>query len=270
MSRLVPRLRSFARSFLQGAAARAGYRIEALDAWEREVLPLEFDAGDREIFRHVLDRELTMAPPRVLAATIQAANHVVRAGVPGDFVECGVWRGGNALAAHLVFEKLGASRQVWLFDTFSGMTEPEDVDVGVTDGVPARTTYDEVAATGDEGWCLASLDEVHRNFREAGADLSRVHLVAGDVLETLADERSLPEVISLLRLDTDWYRSTMQELEVLYPRLSPGGVLIVDDYGRWEGARQAVDEYFGGTGPSRPFLQIVHADGCRMGVRAAP
>jgi hypothetical protein len=266
MTRFLPRLRSVARGFLQGAAVRAGYRIEALDAWERDVLPLEFDARDREIFHYVLERGLTMAPPRVLAATIHAANHVVRAEIPGDFVECGVWRGGNALAAHLVFEKLGAARAVWLFDTFSGMTEPDDVDVGSTDGVPARATYEQMARTGD-GWCLASLEDVEHNFREAGADSTRARMIVGDVLETLADGRERPEAISLLRLDTDWYRSTLRELEVLYPILSPGGVLIIDDYGRWEGARRAVDEYFSGAGRTRPFLQIVHSDGCRMGVR---
>ena len=79
-----------------------------------------------------------------------------------------------------------------------------------------------------------------------GYDIARTHFVAGDVEQTIPGV--VPEQISLLRLDTDWYESTRHELKHLYPRLIRGGVLIIDDYGHWKGARQAVDEYLAETG----------------------
>jgi predicted O-methyltransferase YrrM len=94
----------------------------------------------------------------------------------------------------------------------------------------------------ETGWCYASLDQVSQNFAAAGLSTKTSHFVKGDVMETLKD--NLPEQISVLRLDTDWYESTRFELEVLYPRLSKGGVLIIDDYGHWSGSRKATDEYF--------------------------
>jgi predicted O-methyltransferase YrrM len=91
-----------------------------------------------------------------------------------------------------------------------------------------------------------------------------VRFVEGDVVQSLKIESNLPESISVLRLDTDWYESTRAELEVLYPRLSPGGVLIIDDYGHWGGAKKAVDEYF--RGRPKPLLQYTDYTG-RMGVK---
>ena len=73
-----------------------------------------------------------------------------------------------------------------------------------------------------------------------------IHFIVGDVCITLLEKNNLPDKISLLRLDTDWYKSTKTEMEILYPLLSNKGVLIVDDYGHWRGSKQAVDEYFSG------------------------
>ena len=81
----------------------------------------------------------------------------------------------------------------------------------------------------------------------------------GDVLSTLAVPDNLPLKIAVLRLDTDWYESTRMELETLYPRLSVDGVIMIDDYGHWTGARRAVDEYF--ARGQRPLLQYTDATG---------
>jgi O-methyltransferase len=91
----------------------------------------------------------------------------------------------------------------------------------------------------------------------------RLHFVAGDVAKTIPEHA--PEAIALLRLDTDFYASTRHELEQLYPRLSPGGVLIIDDYGDWAGARKATDEYFA-THKPQPLLIRVDV-GARMGIK---
>jgi len=94
-------------------------------------------------------------------------------------------------------------------------------------------------------------ETVYKNLLTTGYPEERIHMVRGPVEETLPQQA--PERLALLRLDTDWYESTRRELVHLYPRLSDGGVLIVDDYGHWSGARRAVDEYFGQVG-SRTFL----------------
>src|SRR5262249_6800965 len=114
-------------------------------------------------------------------------------------------------------------------------------------------------------WCYASLDDVRNNFVNVGLLSNNVVFVQGDVTQTLANEENLPKSISVLRLDTDWYESTKKELEVLYPRLNRGGVLLIDDYGYWAGSKQATDEFFA-KNQNRPFLQYTDSSG-RLAVK---
>ena len=202
-----------------------------------------------------------------LIATINACKHAVQSGTEGDFVECGVWRGGNSIAAKMTFENLGSDKKVWLFDTFAGMTAPTAEDRAAPTGEAAIAEF-ERSQTGDHNeWCYASLDDVRRNFGRARVAMEGVRFVPGDVVATLGDTDNLPAAISVLRLDTDWYESTKRELEVLYPRLSKGGSLLIDDFGYWEGARKAVEEYFAGLEPrERPLLHYTDHTG-RMGVK---
>jgi len=161
-------------------------------------------------------------------------------GISGDIVECGVWRGGNIILAR----KLSPRRTCWLFDTFAGMTLPEDVDV-TRSGKKAIDSYNGKMKPGGK-WAAVPVAEVQDNLRECGVfDEDVLRFVEGPVEKTLVDNKNLPSSISILRLDTDWYSSTKIELEVLYPRLASGGVLIIDDYGHWMGAAKAVLEYFG-------------------------
>lgn len=194
-----------------------------------------------------------------------ACRYVVDAGIPGDFVECGVWRGGNAIIAASIFKSSGDSRRVHLFDTFNGMTEPGGHDDAIGGANDPKKLFESMKRDHGSDWCYASLDDVRRNFEVLGLD--NASFVEGDVIDTLADPQNLPERISVLRLDTDWYESTKKELEVLYPRLSLGGVLTIDDYGHWTGAKKAVDEYFSGS-VSKPLLQFVDADG-RAGIKVS-
>lgn len=134
-------------------------------------------------------------------------------------------------------------RRIYLFDTFEGMTEPDALDRDFS-GRSAKSLL--MASRKDKGnniWCMASLEEVKENITSTGYPSHMVHYVKGDVAKTLDSESNLPDSIALLRLDTDWYESTRKELEVLFPRLVKGGVCLIDDYGHWQGARKALDEY---------------------------
>lgn len=210
----------------------------------------DYSPLEREILAAVAP--CTMTSSERVVGLVRAVEYLVANDIPGDIVECGVWKGGSSMAAALALVALGdTSRTLHLFDTFEGMTEPTASDVDIN-GEDARPAYD--AALDAEGrcaWCSARLDEVRAGMASTGYPQERIRLVPGPVESTLP--ASAPETIALLRLDTDWYESTRHELEHLYPRLSPHGVLIIDDYGHWKGARKAVDEYFARLSP-RPLL----------------
>ncbi|WP_284163374.1 TylF/MycF/NovP-related O-methyltransferase [Frigidibacter sp. SD6-1] len=211
----------------------------------------DIDADEAFMELFMKTRNHTMTGKDAMFALYNACRYVHTVGIPGAFVECGAWMGGSAILAGLTFQMLGAPRRLWLYDTFEGMTAPTELDVDLNGATAASLmeTY------GDEtGWCYASLEQVEKNFMDAGLSTDNVNFVKGDVLETLKTD--VPEQISILRLDTDWYESTRLELEQLYPRLSPGGVLIIDDYGYWSGSRKAVDEYFAGI--RAPMLNRVN------------
>jgi O-methyltransferase len=189
----------------------------------------------------------TMTSIERMYALYQAVRHVHAASVPGDVVECGVWRGGSSMLAALTLDSLGdRERRIWLYDTFEGMPPPADVDRSLT-GQHAKELLERTDAAGERTRAVAGLDEVKSNLATTGYPTERLHFVEGMVEDTIP--AVAPEEISILRIDTDWYESTRHELLHLWPRLSPGGVLIVDDYGHWQGARRAVDEFLATVEP---------------------
>jgi O-methyltransferase len=211
-------------------------------------------------FRDVTDAErqnletvlqYTRTSPERLLASIRAIDHVCRAAIPGDIVECGVWRGGSSMAMALALLANGdTSRRLFLYDTFEGMTAATNADVDDR-GQRADALLAGAARTEGGVWAIASLEDVRRNVQLTRYPKERVTFVKGAVEQTLSG--TAPDQIAVLRLDTDWYESTKAELDYLYPRLAMGGVLIIDDYGHWQGARRAVDEYFAARG-EHPFL----------------
>ena len=189
-------------------------------------------------------RPYTMTSAARIWSLTQAVRYLEAEGISGDFVECGVWRGGSVMAMARTLAECGSrDRRIWLYDTFQGMTEPSEHDVEAGSGIHAEQML-KVTEIGDgrNVWCVASRGDVEANLQMLDYPFERFTFVEGDVAETLDD--SIPESIALLRLDTDWYASTKKSLEVLYPKLVTGGICILDDYGHWEGARKAVDEYF--------------------------
>lgn len=174
-----------------------------------------------------------MCSKKRVEALAKAIHFVVDNNVPGDFVECGTWRGGLA-ALMLYYAKDTEDKRLYVYDTFEGMPEPGENDCGTS-----KRMYEE--NKGD--WCRAGLDVVKSVLQQVDPSYSDYcYLIKGKVEDTL--DLIAPQTIALARLDTDWYESTKKELEVLYPRVQPRGYVLIDDYSDWNGCRQAVDEYF--------------------------
>jgi O-methyltransferase len=209
----------------------------------RPDFPVDYEDEYREVIRAV--RPFTMTSNDKLHALITATNYIHDFKIPGAIVECGVWRGGSMHAVARTLDARGDhSRDLYLFDTFEGMTEPTEKD-SRHDGETAEhllATSSRKAAV----WAYASLEDVQQGFAEVPYDAGRIHYVKGPVEQTIPDQA--PEQIALLRLDTDWYESTKHELDHLYHRLVSGGVLLIDDYGWWKGSRTATQEFLKETG----------------------
>jgi len=243
-----PNLRTLARDAIQALLQQLGWRLEKYRAY-----PIDFEPAQIEIIERV--KPFTMTTPERLHALIHAVDYVTDNNIDGAFVECGVWRGGSMMAAALrLLERNAAHRKLMLYDTFEGMTQPQDNDTS-NFGENADTMFTQMQRSENTStWCYASIDDVRANLAQTTYPDAHITYIKGPVEETLPAQ--LPDRIALLRLDTDWYESTKHELEHLYPLLQPGGVLIIDDYGYWQGARQAVDEYFGERG-IKSFLHRV-------------
>jgi hypothetical protein len=189
---------------------------------------------------------LTMVPKEGIFAALLAIKYVVENDIPGDIVECGVWRGGMSILMAGMLRLHNSCRKLYLYDTFSGMTVP-----GYKDGfIGLEPEKDDFVKSG------STLPEVKTNFEKADLLDENIIFIEGDVCETLNNNDNLPQRIAFLRLDTDMYASTKKELEIFYPRISDNGVLVVDDYGAWIGCKPAVDEYFASIG-HRPFFSYI-------------
>jgi hypothetical protein len=219
-----------------------GYPIEASE-WDKETIQLSL--------------RFSMTSPQRIWALIQSVKYVVQNNLDGDFVECGVWRGGSVLAIARTLENLGISnKRIYLFDTFEGMTKPTTKDKRSSDKLSAVDLLNREPRNTEHGrksvWAIATEEDVKNTLSLSNFPKSNFIFVKGDVLDTL-DQTSVNK-ISLLRLDTDWYESTLHELKSLYPKVVANGILIIDDYGYWEGCRIAVHEFV----ESLSFKPLIH------------
>jgi O-methyltransferase len=207
--------------------------------------PPDLDPETIETIRAVTPYTLTSIER--IAALCASIRYVVDAAIPGAIVECGVWRGGSMMAAARTLVAAGdTSRQLYLYDTFTTMPMPEDRDVDVW-GVPAARHYEGPESDLlNPGYAYLPQERVEALMRDTGYPPEQLRFVRGLVEETIP--ATMPDRIALLRLDTDWYASTAHELAHLFPLISEGGVLIVDDYGHFRGARDAIDEYLAASG----------------------
>jgi O-methyltransferase len=196
-----------------------------------------------------------------LFSLLRATRYISQNRICGAFVECGVWKGGSMMAASMMLDAMQELRDIYLFDTFSGMPRGVSLDVDLEGNTEEwyREKSDQYVHFGKgNAWNNVSLEDVKRNVAHCSRGSQRFHFVEGKVEDTVPSRA--PESIALLRLDTDFYESTRHELIHLYPRLVEGGVLIIDDYGHFLGARKAVDEYFSEKG-LHPFLHRIDYSG---------
>lgn len=246
--------------------------LKTLKKWRRK------PPSDRELYRqhfgefpgsfegiHQAVKPDTKISRMGVYANLQAVTYVCENGLPGAVVETGVWRGGSIKAMLLQLLALGdAERDVYLFDTFAGMTAPSATDLAL-EGKQLQDSWARQQHDDHNEWCFAPLETVEAVLATTAYPTERLHLVKGDVRDTVPATASSIGHIAVLRLDTDWYESTKVEIEYLYDLLVPGGVMIIDDYGRWEGQRQAVDAFFTARG-FHPFLHRI-APGKRLMIK---
>lgn len=186
----------------------------------------------------------TMTSIERMYALYNAVKYIVQNDIPGDFVECGVWRGGSSMVIALTLTHLNINnRKIYLYDTFEGMSEPTENDKDFRGGDASILLEQNVQNKETSVWCLANLTDVKNNMSLTQYLASNINYIKGKVEDTIPSQMPNNQ-IALLRLDTDWYESTAHELKYLYPILVNKGVLIIDDYGHWEGCKKAVDEYF--------------------------
>ena len=240
----------------------------------RDFFPIEMTDIHKKIIRE--SEKYSMTGRIRMSLLIKCIEHIHKNNIEGDIVECGVWKGGNLICAQSYLNHLNLKKTIFGFDTFDGMTKPSKIDIqevqsknndknNLGSSLRKRLASETMRVTdkySNEGkniWAYSSINEV-RNIIKEKVPYNNIKLIKGSVEETLLVKDNIPEKISLLRLDTDFYESTKIELEVLYPKLVKGGFLIIDDYGHWKGSRKAVDDYFNKV---VPFIHFVD-ETCRL------
>ena len=216
-----------------------GYKIKV----ERLNFPYDI-FGDKEFMDlYNTCKDYTMTSLERMYSLYNSMHYIITNKIEGDLVECGVWKGGSAMLMALMLKKHGImDKKIHLYDTFEGMSEPSSIDKTIN-AVNASTLLSKQKKENERSvWCYSPMEEVTKTLFSIGYPQKNLIFVKGKVEDTLLEQ--VPAKISLLRLDTDWYESTKIELQILYPLLSEKGVLIIDDFGYWEGAQKAVMEYF--------------------------
>ena len=221
---------------------------------------IEMTAYDEKLIKSV--SPYSMTPKIRMFTLLQSLRYLKNKNIVGDYVECGVWKGGNLILFKKFLEDEYNSNnkkiKIFAYDTFEGMTEPDENDIDLLNNYNASSILKK-SKKNSHIWGICSLTQVKKNLCEL-TNIDNINFINGPVEETLEDESNLPEKISLLRLDTDWYSSTKIELEKLYDKVLPGGIVIIDDYGHWGGSKKATDEFF-----SNKFVWLHYVDySCRL------
>ena len=217
----------------------------------------EIDKENKDLINYV--NQYTMTPLVRRWSLIKSLHYINKKKLDGDIVESGIWRGGNLFLSKIIQEKYypNIHRKYYGYDTFEGMPIPT-----INDGKKMSNFYHNLKKK-NKNWFKASLEEVSNSAKLLFKDNEDFKFIKGKVEQTLLEKTNLPNKISLLRLDTDWYESTKIELNKLFPLLVNNGVLIIDDYGDMPGCRKAVDEYFS----DKNILMISIDRSCRIVIK---
>lgn len=194
----------------------------------------------------------------------EAIKYILKNNIEGVIIECGVETGNFEHIWINELQKNKTVRDIYMYDTFKGLTEPSEYDYTCKDATIYKMTKDEVHSIWKcnvlddktNKWCYIPLEKVQNRLKLTGYPQNRLHYIVGDVMETLKDKTKIPEKIAILRLDTDWYESSKYELEQMYDNVVSGGVIIFDDYYHWDGQRRATDEFFASKNIKYDFVNI--------------
>ena len=223
--------------------SKLNYRIISKNDWSSKVENLIVEASENDLneFKKIDSISLTSYPNRW--SLLQSLNHICENNVEGDIVETGVYKGANLILINNFLYRHNLEKRIYAYDTYSGQPEPSEKDYDIK-GTKMTDKFDDYKKKNIIP-VFCSLKEVKNNISKySNHDLSKITFIKGKVEETLIDEKNIPKKISLLRLDTDFHDSIKKSLEILYPKLNNGGVLIIDDYGHFKGAQIAVDNFF--------------------------
>ena len=172
--------------------------------------------------------------------------------IQGSYVECGVQSGKHPiLACNTILQNNLDIIDIYMFDTYEGLTKPGKYDYSTKNPVyhinnkkVIKIWESKKTGINSSSWCYCSLEDVQNSVYKTNYPKKNLHFIKGDVMKTLLEEKNIPDKISVLRLDTDWYESSKFELEKLYHKVVDGGIVILDDYFHWDGQRRATDEFF--------------------------
>jgi O-methyltransferase len=222
-------------------------RLRQSSAYRRwDEFPRPGEVRDLDRYRHARDLHgtlydggWTMLGSRRGRTLHRLAHEAASTRVPGALVDCGAWNGGSTI----LMASGAPDREVWAFDSFAGLPEPGEVD--------GRRSFEFA------GECVGSEQKLRDGF-ERFADPARLHVRAGWFEDTLPDAAREIGTVAVLHCDGDWYDSVRLTLEVVYPLVSPGGFVVIDDYGAWPGARRATEEHRRRAGDSARLRRIDH------------
>jgi len=234
------------KNFIKKIIKLFGYTILSKNDWQKKNENYIAEASNEDLAMLNTIKDYTMTSVSAQWSLIQSIRHIIRNNIEGDFVECGIFRGGNIIIMSQLLEKYKLEKNIYAYDTFEGMPLPgkEDVDLRGNSSIDKFLQFKNNQNEGSQ-WCYCDINDVKNNIHKFNKEyLKKIFFIKGRVEETLQDMKNLPKKISLLRLDTDFYSSTKTELNILYPLLQKKGVLIIDDYGHFKGAKKAVDEFF--------------------------
>lgn len=248
---------------LRSTVEKLGFSIVRHRPHGKELIPAFVDPEFVKLWEKY--NHLTMVPWQGAYAAYSGAKHVAKYNIPGDIVEAGVWRGGIAFIIAETLKHFGSEdRTIYMYDTYAGMSEPTEEDTKSSTGNSALKKYNLRKKDGYVDWCYASIEEVQEHLEKVPYPKEHFKLVKGKVEDTIPN--TAPTQVSLLRVDTDWYESTKHIMEHLFSNLSTHGIFICDDFGKWEGARKAVEEYLSKNN-IRIFLNTETCSGNVIGVK---